>query len=386
MSLRKPPQLTPELLAASRRNCQHSTGPRSQAGKERVKLNGLKHGLHAAPENHRAVMQALGENPREYEALAGELATSYGPGDALWRQQLEDLAQLYWRRRRLERMQTGLMRSALEQVEERQRARAGAIAALTFNASQCDAVDYDLAQPTNPCLRLRLLLSVLGVLLEQVRQRVFKYRQQYVFETYYKDRLGWGVVRIRHLLSLFFQRADYQRQQRERELRDFVEKSFQGEAQVEPRYQELLRLLENEVAGVKKEFEHQLEVQEERDAIERDTCLAPEGEIWERLLRQEAALDRAIDRKVRILLAMRREHALGRGGSRAAPTPSKDEREDRAAEELSKLVGLEGTTESPIEEFAPETPNSPDQSRNVIENKEPAPEKAPVGAPLVGAR
>ena len=29
MSLRKSPQLTPELLAAARQNAQHSTGPRS---------------------------------------------------------------------------------------------------------------------------------------------------------------------------------------------------------------------------------------------------------------------------------------------------------------------------------------------------------------------
>ncbi len=39
------------------------------------------------------------------------------------------------------------------------------------------------------------------------------------------------------------------------------------------------------------------------------------------LLRQEAALDRSIDRKVRIILTMRQEHArLCRGGSRTAPT------------------------------------------------------------------
>jgi len=33
MSLRKAPQLTPQLLAASRRNARHSTGPRSAAAK-----------------------------------------------------------------------------------------------------------------------------------------------------------------------------------------------------------------------------------------------------------------------------------------------------------------------------------------------------------------
>ncbi len=45
MSLRKPPTLTSALLAANRRNAQKSTGPRTEEGKRRVILNGLKHGL-----------------------------------------------------------------------------------------------------------------------------------------------------------------------------------------------------------------------------------------------------------------------------------------------------------------------------------------------------
>jgi hypothetical protein len=45
MSLRKRPTMTPALVAANRRNAQKSTGPRTEAGKRRVMLNGLKHGL-----------------------------------------------------------------------------------------------------------------------------------------------------------------------------------------------------------------------------------------------------------------------------------------------------------------------------------------------------
>jgi len=41
MSLRKSPQLTPQLLAAARQNAQHSTGPRSAAAKQNSKLNTL---------------------------------------------------------------------------------------------------------------------------------------------------------------------------------------------------------------------------------------------------------------------------------------------------------------------------------------------------------
>jgi hypothetical protein len=151
-----------------------------------------------------------------------------------------------------------------------------------------------------------------------------------------------------------------------------------GEEAVEAHYQELLTLLGEEIADVEEEFKHQVGAQEERDAIERDACLAPAGETWEMLLRQEASLDRSIDRKVRIILTMRKEHARAcRGGSRTAQpeaSPPDNVSNERAAEELSKVVGLDARTESPKEENAPETPKSPEQSENVAENKGPAAE------------
>ncbi|MGD0128171.1 MAG: hypothetical protein ABSF46_22645 [Terriglobia bacterium] len=121
MSLRKSTCLTPRRLDAARRNAQRSTGPRSEAGKERMKMNALQHGCDAAPENDAAVMRALGEDPEHYAALKRDLETAYGPGDAFWDRQTEDLARLYWRRNRLERMETGLMRDSLDEVEERRR-------------------------------------------------------------------------------------------------------------------------------------------------------------------------------------------------------------------------------------------------------------------------
>ena len=134
------------------------------------------------------------------------------------------------------------------------------------------------------------------------------------------------------------------------------------------------------------------------DAIARDSCLAPEGKTWEMLLRQEATLDRAIDRKVRILLTMRKEHARERGGgSRTAQpeaSPPDNESNDRevapnfssaldgadvapnfsSASADLKVSATDHGTQSPIEENAPETPKSPEQSQNVIENKGPAAE------------
>ena len=50
--------------------------------------------------------------------------------------------------------------------------------------------------------------------------------------------------------------------------------------------------------------------------------------------------------------------------------PPGNEPDDRAAEELSKVVGLDAGTESPAEENAAETPKSPEQSENVMKTKD----------------
>ncbi|MGD0129696.1 MAG: hypothetical protein ABSF46_30610 [Terriglobia bacterium] len=59
--------------------------------------------------------------------------------------------------------------------------------------------------------------------------------------------------------------------------------------------------------------------------------------------------------------------------SQLEASPPVEESNDREAQELSKLVGLDGATESPAKEIADETSKSPEQSQNVIENKGSAP-------------
>ena len=372
MSLRKSACLTPRRLDAARRNSQRSTGPRSPGGKERVKMNAVKHGCDAAPENEAAVMRALGEDPGEFAALQGELSTTYGPGDALWDCQLADLAGLYWRRQRLARMQAGLMRRALEALEERRRGLARALADVTFQPSQCEAVAFELPKPNHPLVRLRMLISLLTVIREQVRRRSFSSSHRYQINSYYKDELGWRPRQISDLLMQFENWAYRCGQQNPEELDQYVRKTFGNQAGLEARCQELLRLLEDQIAAVEAAFGEEMQAQERKDAIERDACLAPEGETWERLLRQEMALDRSIDRKVRIILALRKEHARADGGAGDSgqdpePQPSLRETQTPNGRGLGQPVSAtnQGT------ENAGENSESAEQSQNVIENKEP---------------
>jgi hypothetical protein len=309
MSLRKSPELTPALLAAARQNAQHSTGPRSPAAKQNSKLNALKHGAYVADENRRQSMLALGEDPEQFQTLTEELMSAFGPGDALWEKQVEDLAWLYSRRERLERAQEGLRRRASQGIEDWQHRRQQEMARVTFDASQHEILDVDLPESTDRGVALRKTLSYLELVREEINQRTFRERQYAVLESFYRGMMGWRPGLIFSLLHRFSDPLHLREQQEEdEEYRQFLLK--EGADCVppgEPERQELLRLLEEEIASLREEFDYAEKANEERAAIERDACLAPEGETWSMMLRQEAALDHSIDRKVRILLRLRKE-------------------------------------------------------------------------------
>jgi hypothetical protein len=235
--------------------------------------------------------------------------SAFGPGDALWEKQIEDLTWLYSRRERLERAQEGLRRRALQGIDDWQHRRQQEMERVTFDASQHQVLDVYLSGSTDRGVTLRKTLSYLQLVQEEIKQGTFRPRQYAVLEPFYEGMVGWRQALIFRLLHRFSDPVHLREQQEEdEEYRQFLLK--EGTDCVppgEPERQELLRLLEEEIASVREEFDYAEKANEERAAIERDACLAPEGETWRMMLRQEAALDRSIDRKVRILLRLRKE-------------------------------------------------------------------------------
>jgi len=345
MSIRTSPQLTPQLLDAARSNGRRSHGPCTAAGKENSKMNALEHGERSAPENHDAVMRALGEDPARFEALKQELRDSFGPGDAFLDKQVDDLARLYWRRDRLERSQTGLMRRALLALEERQHRRRKEIEDCTTEVGE--GLNVTLEAPTDPAARLRLLLSFLALIRLQVHGRYFLAWQAAALQGFYRNKTGWRGPRLCFLLSLFagsdmpLPKGGVGAPLVEGDVGAPADDVGVGAPLVgaladepahpapatepadELRYNELVLLLADEVAAVEQEFEYEEKLNEEKTAIERDACLAPSGEEWRMLLRREESLDRAIDRKIKLLLSLRkaaaRTHAPQTLESRSAP-------------------------------------------------------------------
>jgi len=253
-------------------------------------------------------MLALGEDPEQFQTLTEELMSAFGPGDALWEKQIEDLARLYWRRERLERAQAGLKRRALQAIDDWQHRRQQEMARVTFDASQHEMLDVNLSESTDRGVTLRKTLSLVEVIQDQVKQRTFRPRQVGVLESLYKSVMGWRAALICKLLQRFCDAPRLAEQLADEEERQFLrEIGAPTEPPGEPEHQELLRLFEEEIASLREEFAYAEQANEERAEIEREACLAPEGETWSMMLRQEGALDRSIDRKVTILLRLRKE-------------------------------------------------------------------------------
>jgi hypothetical protein len=134
----------------------------------------------------------------------------------------------------------------------------------------------------------------------------------------------------------------------------------------EPQYQELLRLLDEEIAHVQEEFQYAEKVNEEKAAIERDAALAPEGETWKMMLRQEAALDHSIDRKMRILLRLRKDAA-----DRPVAPASQDQDDGVRVENTEEMVESDISADNSQSVGTVEVLELNEQCGNVTENKGP---------------
>lgn len=93
---------TLKQIEANRQNAQRSTGPRTEAGKQRSRQNALRHGLTAE-----TVISAL-ESAADFSAFAAEIAADYRPQTATEHELVGRLVSLLWRLRRSTCIETGL--------------------------------------------------------------------------------------------------------------------------------------------------------------------------------------------------------------------------------------------------------------------------------------
>ncbi len=105
--------ISPRRLEANRRNALRSTGPRTEAGKDRSRVNALRHGLTAE-----TVVATL-EDAEDYKAFEATIIADYDPETAVARELVLRLASLLWRLRRAGVIETNLLELHAETLGKR---------------------------------------------------------------------------------------------------------------------------------------------------------------------------------------------------------------------------------------------------------------------------
>src|SRR6478672_11288921 len=97
-------------LHANQANATKSTGPRSQGGKLRSRLNSRKHGLTAK------MLIIVGENADDFDQLRAELMAEHDPQSVLETELVERLAGILWRLRRVPFFEAAILDAHHHQV------------------------------------------------------------------------------------------------------------------------------------------------------------------------------------------------------------------------------------------------------------------------------
>jgi hypothetical protein len=103
---------------ANRRNARHSTGPRTDSGKQRASLNALRHGLTAAS----AVLPS--EDRAAYDAQCRGFFDEYHPATPTETQLTQELADTSWRINRIPSLEAALLDRADLDIVDAHRALA----------------------------------------------------------------------------------------------------------------------------------------------------------------------------------------------------------------------------------------------------------------------
>jgi len=165
-------EVTPRMEEANRQNAQKSTGPRTPEGKQRVRYNGLKHGLYG--QSCPALMMAVGEDPNEFQQLRQAHYQSFTPFTPVQEMLCDQLALLAWERLRNQRSQTAQINLKIQELEtDNEEARSHYDRdGLCFD--RAEVVEKGMSNMPDCPAKFEQMLISLKLLLEQVDKREFQ--------------------------------------------------------------------------------------------------------------------------------------------------------------------------------------------------------------------
>lgn len=337
MALTRPRTVTARRIAANRRNARKSTGPRTAAGKRRSSLNAGKSradslsttaGKPATPCKRllKELVAEIGEDPRVFGEFRRSLVDALQPTSAVEAQLVDDLAGLWWKKARLDRAQAALQWREIEKLE--------ADHLHHYHQTSREPFEHDMDQVREVGLRgqhaclakFDEAYLALDELLSLVDRGEWTEKAERLSDLIYGEKPNWRGYRIRQILKVFRESREesLEDQDEEEEAETPAPDSRGGEQEEEARaaapdsadekevkpskdlLKELRILILQEMSDVAVERQmYRKEFLEITPAMRR-SCLAPTDARWPVLVRQDASVERQIDRKLKLYLLTKR--------------------------------------------------------------------------------
>ncbi len=321
---RKRHPLSSKAIEANHRNSKRSTGPRTWAGKRRAALNSLKHGRCAQPSARPMweTMTELGESPTRFRSIMQDVLRSYPPRNPLEMMVAEDVAKLYLQRERNQQAQEAKLQRSFERLElDRHKRWREMTNRKSYDALQAEVLETGLRRAPDSPSKFLELLACLERLLGRVEKGNFseetELRALYGAQPTFR---GAGIVNAFRALA----------------------KTPAGTRFDQELWTGLRMMILEESRDVEEESSYYTREHVEISRAMRKECLAPNSDREYALLRrQEGALDRQLDRKIRLLIRM---HSDGPGKGAVLAMPFGEE----ALAPIEKAGGEPRPVEEPV--------------------------------------
>jgi hypothetical protein len=274
---------SPAQTAARRKNSRKSTGPRTCRGKRHSRRNARKHGLYSDVQYfcQEAAIE-LGEDPGQFRRLYLGLLEARPPADALEQVLVEDIAVLIWKKARLERSESAVQVCNVRKHARERRRQYRQVGQDGTTMSQAEMLEKGLRVTLDAPGKFEKVLEMLGMLEDMTERNEFSDDMHRLLLALYGQQ---PTVRGAGLLNGFVKLRKLRQ-----EGQDFGTTKTVFEMEVVQETQEVLG-----------EYELFLHEHVENTRAARIAAAAPSHAQWAAIIRQQNALHRQMERKIRLL-------------------------------------------------------------------------------------
>ena len=282
-----------------------STGPRTRAGKRRSSRNARKHGLYSHAQFFWDAAIELGEDPRQFQELLDGLIAARLPADTLEMVLVEQIALLVWKQMRLERSESAVQMCNLQKHDLERRKLYIQVGRKISDVPQSEIREKGLRTTLDAPGKFELVLTMLDCLAELAETNEFSLRTGDFIRALYGEK---PTLRGSGLLKAYTRLERLPPDSQEFEQSKLLFRAGVAE----------------ETSDVLAEYEQFLHEHVENSRAARVAATAPTQAQWAAMIRQENALHRQLERKIRLLEEIQEKR--------------KQREEARRADLLSKFV------------------------------------------------